>query len=359
MVVADRIERLPEPDEVDRDELRPLVDQLVEAVLAVRPGLAPVDRARLVVDDLPVERDVLAVRLHGQLLEVRGEALQVLAVRHDTRGLRPEEIAVPDGEKPHERREVPLERRRPEVLVHRVEACEQLAKALGPHREHRREPDRRVHRVAPADPVPEAEHVLGVDPERRHLVRVRRYRHEVLRDRGLVTQRGQGPLARGVRVRHRLERRERLRRDDEERLVGREVLRRLGEIGRVDIRHEAEREVAPRVVTQGLVRHHGPEVRAADPDVDDVSDRLPRVPSPFARTDALGERRHAVEDLVHVGDDVDAVDDERRPFGMRSATCNTERFSETLIRSRGTSPLSARRAPTRQPARAGAGASRR
>ena len=82
VVVADRVQRLPEPDEVDRDELRPLVDELVEAVLAVRPGLAPVDRARLVVDEPPVERDVLAVRLHRQLLEVRGEALQVLAVGH-------------------------------------------------------------------------------------------------------------------------------------------------------------------------------------------------------------------------------------------------------------------------------------
>ncbi len=53
VVVAERVERLREADEVDRDELRPLVDQLVEAVLAVRPGLAPEDRARLVVDARP------------------------------------------------------------------------------------------------------------------------------------------------------------------------------------------------------------------------------------------------------------------------------------------------------------------
>ena len=50
VVVAERVERLREADEVDRDELRPLVDQLVEAVLAVRPRLAPEDRAGLVVD---------------------------------------------------------------------------------------------------------------------------------------------------------------------------------------------------------------------------------------------------------------------------------------------------------------------
>ena len=50
VVVAERVERLAEADQVDRDELRPLVDELVEAVLAVRSRLAPEDGAGLVVD---------------------------------------------------------------------------------------------------------------------------------------------------------------------------------------------------------------------------------------------------------------------------------------------------------------------
>ena len=50
VVVADRVQRLAEADQVDGDELRALVDQLVEAVLAVRARLAPVDGAGLVVD---------------------------------------------------------------------------------------------------------------------------------------------------------------------------------------------------------------------------------------------------------------------------------------------------------------------
>ena len=40
---------------------------------------------------------------------------------------------------------------------------------------------------------------------------------------------------------------------------------------------------------------------------------LPGVPRPGARADPVGERRHPVEHLVDVGDDVAAVDDERRP----------------------------------------------
>ena len=48
-----------------------------------------------------------------------------------------------------------------------------------------------------------------------------------------------------LRVRHRLEGRERLRGHDEERLRGVEVARRLDEVGAVDVRHEAERPRPP------------------------------------------------------------------------------------------------------------------
>ena len=122
MVVADRVQRLAEADQVDRDQLRALVDQLVEAVLAVRARLAPEDGAGLVVDSAAVERHVLAVRLHRELLEVGGEALEVLLVGHHADCLRVEEVPVPDREQPHQDRQVSLERRGSEVDVHLVEA---------------------------------------------------------------------------------------------------------------------------------------------------------------------------------------------------------------------------------------------
>jgi hypothetical protein len=62
-----------------------------------------------------------------------------------------------------------------------------------------------------------------------------RDRYKMFRDRFLVTQRAQTPLARGLRVGHRLERRERFRRDDEERFRGFEVASRFSEIGAVDV----------------------------------------------------------------------------------------------------------------------------
>ena len=66
-----------------------------------------------------------------------------------------------------------------------------------------------------------------------------------------------------------------------------------------------------RVVAQRLVGHDRSEVRAADPDVDDVADRLAGVPLPLAGADALGERGHRVEHVVDLVHDVDPVDDER------------------------------------------------
>ena len=45
VMAAERVEGLGEADEVAGDEARALVDELVEAVLAVGAGLAPVDGA--------------------------------------------------------------------------------------------------------------------------------------------------------------------------------------------------------------------------------------------------------------------------------------------------------------------------
>src|ERR1700722_12522327 len=71
MVAAKRFERLPKRDEVTRDESRALVNQLIEGVLTVRPGLAPINGARLIGDLASIDRNVLSVAFHRQLLQVR------------------------------------------------------------------------------------------------------------------------------------------------------------------------------------------------------------------------------------------------------------------------------------------------
>jgi hypothetical protein len=75
------------------------------------------------------------------------------------------------------------------VLIHRVETSEQLGEPLGTDRKHGRQLDRRIQRVATARPLPEPEHVVGVDPELGDLLGVGGDGHEVLGDRPLVAQR--------------------------------------------------------------------------------------------------------------------------------------------------------------------------
>ena len=124
---------------------------------------------------------------------------------------------------------------------------------------------------------------------------------------GVAAEPCQQPLARALGVRHRLQRREGLRRGDEERFRRVEVAGRLHEIGPVDVRHEAKGQRAIAVVSERLVGHHRAEIRAADADVDDVPDALAGVSLPFAGAHTVREVRHDVEDRMDLGHDVLAV----------------------------------------------------
>ena len=130
-------------------------------------------------------------------------------------------------------------------------------------------------------------------------------------DRLLFAQGTQHPVAGGLRVGHRLEGGEGLRRDDEQRLGRIEVAGRLDEVGAVDVRDEAAGHLPLTVVPERLVGHDRPQVRAADADVDHVADAPAREPRPGAAAHAVGEVGHLVEHGVDLGDHVLAVDDDR------------------------------------------------
>ena len=78
LVALDRVVTLGGQDEICGDQLRPLMQQLIERVLSVGGGLAKQDGPGRIVDILAGTRDGFTVRLHGQLLKVGGEAMQVL-----------------------------------------------------------------------------------------------------------------------------------------------------------------------------------------------------------------------------------------------------------------------------------------
>jgi hypothetical protein len=79
LVVVDRVVGFGGEDEIGGDELGALVEELVEGVLSVGGGFAKKDWAGSVLDEVVCgPGDCLAVGFHGELLQVGGEAVEVL-----------------------------------------------------------------------------------------------------------------------------------------------------------------------------------------------------------------------------------------------------------------------------------------
>ncbi len=149
----------------------------------------------------PVERDRLAVGLHRQLLQVGGEALEVLVVGQDRQRLGAEEVRVPDGEQAEQHGQVGVQRGGAEVLVHGVEAGEHLARSA---------PGRWRSSWTGRWPSPSSS-ARRPSPRSRTCSRCRcrsaatscgvgRHGHEVAGHGGLVVQRGEQPGSRAMRA---------------------------------------------------------------------------------------------------------------------------------------------------------------
>src|SRR6185437_5512740 len=104
-----------------------------------------------------------------------------------------------------------------------------------------------------------------------------------------------------------LERGKGLRGHDEESLRRIKIAERLGEVGRIDIRDESERQLSFAVEPQCLVCHHRAEIRAANPDIDNVTDSLAGVSSPFSLANAVCEVVHLMQRRVHVRYDIPSI----------------------------------------------------
>src|SRR5215469_8170106 len=104
MMPAQWVEGPRERDEIAWNKPRALMDQLIEGMLTVRSRLTPIDRPCVVIHCDPVDCYMLAIALHGELLEISRKALQILLIRQHRDGLSTEEVVVPDAEQPHEHR---------------------------------------------------------------------------------------------------------------------------------------------------------------------------------------------------------------------------------------------------------------
>ena len=97
MVGSHWIESFHGSEEIAGDQFSALVDQLVEGVLAVGTRLSPNNRTSTPSDGFAVTIHSLAVAFHVALLEVGGEAVEILIVRQDGVSLGVVEVVVPDS----------------------------------------------------------------------------------------------------------------------------------------------------------------------------------------------------------------------------------------------------------------------
>ena len=124
------------------------------------------------------------------------------------------------------------------MLVHLVSTLQQFLESVEADADGYREADGGPEGVASAHPVPETEHVGGIDSELLDFSLIRRKGHEVLGHMGVVSGDGHEPVASRVGVRERLLCGEGLGGDQEQGGFGIQRLERLGDVGAVDVGDE-------------------------------------------------------------------------------------------------------------------------
>ncbi len=205
-MTAKRVERCTECYEIAGNKPCPLMNQLIERVLTVRARFAPVDRAGLIVNLHSVKRNIFAIAFHSQLLKICRKTLEILLVGQNCDSVNTKKTGIPDGQQGHEHRQVAVKRSGAKVLVHLVKSVQHRPEVVRSDGKHCRKPDCGVHRIPPADPIPEFEHISGIDTKLRHLVLVCRNSDKVLRYGLFIAAKPlQQPRAGGACIRHGLQ----------------------------------------------------------------------------------------------------------------------------------------------------------
>ena len=145
------------------------------------------------------------------------------------------------------------------MLVDQVETCQEFVETLPANHRHDRKSDGRIDGVSTADPIPEAEHVRGVDTELFDQGGIGGDRDEVLAHRGVAEFRDQ-PTSGRSGVGQGLQGREGFRCDDEKRCGRVQPGEFSGQIRGVDIGDEPCRDPGIGVVAQRRIDHRRTQV---------------------------------------------------------------------------------------------------
>jgi len=280
-------------------------------VLRIRAAIAPDDGAGGHVDGHAILGDALAVAFHVQLLQIGGEAAQILVVGRDGNGAAIEELAVPEAHHGQHHGHVLFQRGLAEVLVHRMRAGEEIAEVFKTHGQRHGQADRRPDGIAATDPVPEREHIVRRNAEVDDGLRVGRDGHEVLRQ-VLFFAFEQEPGTRRVGVKHGFSGDEGFRGHDEQGRFRIDLRQGRFHVVPVDVGHKMHFQARIGIRAQRQASHFRTQVRAADADVDDVANWLARVAEPAAIAYLVRKCLHALQHILHVGIDILAIDHQLR-----------------------------------------------
>src|ERR1700729_1465895 len=111
----------------------------------------------------------------------------------------------------------------------------------------------------------------------------------------VTSQSGERPIASRVRICHRLQGSEGLRRNKEKRLLRIQVSHRFGKVGSINVGDKSKSNISLTVILERLIRHHRSKIRTADSDVDDIANSLTGVPLPRTAANAICKSGHLVE----------------------------------------------------------------
>mmetsp|Transcript_40401 Transcript_40401/g.72796 ORF Transcript_40401/g.72796 Transcript_40401/m.72796 type:complete len:592 (+) Transcript_40401:163-1938(+) len=296
-------------EEIAGNDLRSLVDELVEGMLSVRSGLSPDDGPSLDIDPIAFFVDGLSITFHVGLLEVSRESMHVLIVRQDGQTLCLMEVIVPNTDQCQSQWQVVLGIGSQKVLIYGMRSCMHFHPIVKSQRQGDGSTNGRPDGVSTSDPIPKSEHVVGINSKFRDSRCIRGKRGKVLRHTGgislVVIQK---PRLARTRIGHGLLRRKRLGCNQEERPFGIALLENFGSVRPIDIRDEEHFKIAFAVRLERLGDHDRTEVGPSDANVHDRVDGLAGVALPGSIADVFGERLDLGEDGVYLRHDILAVD---------------------------------------------------
>ena len=315
MVTAQRIQSLAEGDEVAGNQSGALMNQLVKAVLSVGARFAPVNGAGVVVHAGAVQRDLLAQTFHGHLLQIGREAFEILIIGQHGCGFGVQKIGVPDPQQRHENRQVLVQRSGAEVFVHFVAARQQGQVVFFADGNHGGKADGRSHGIAATHPVPETEHVVGINAEFCHFLSGCGNCYKMTGHGSFVFQSVQQPGACRLGIGHGFLRGKGFGSDDKQGFFRVQILGGFGKVSAVHVGHITQSQIALAIVPQRLVGHNRAQIGATDPDIHHIHDGFAGITLPFSIAYLCGKAGHFVQHLMHTRHHVLAVNYNTFVFG--------------------------------------------